>query len=192
MNDLIPEDLILYYLKSDMQNILERSYSHQNGFFKIVLYKSLTCQIRLHIWEGSKEIDENVHDHRFHFTSKILLGKYSEEIFEPDKCGIDYFAYEYAPINEKEYSLIPTVNMKLNKVSVNTYNEGQIISRSASILHKVTPQSNVVVSLLISSGNVKEKCLVLNNKKINTEVIARHIMKSELLYILREYLKINI
>jgi len=186
-------DIISFYLKNDLENILERSYLHQNGFSKIVLYKSMDCQIRLHIWDGYHKEEENIHNHRFHFNSSILRGQYREEIYELDSFnGVDYFAYSYAPCSELNYDLVPQKNIKLKNVGKFTYKEGEGVSRQASILHKVSPISSVVCSLLVASGNVNNQCLVLSEKEIITNFNTLNLRESELRYLLRNHLKIEI
>lgn len=186
-------DIITFFLKNDLENILGRSYLHQNGFSKIVLFKSIDCQIRLHIWDGNHKEEENIHNHRFNFNSSILQGQYREEIFEQDSFnGDDYFAYSYAPKSELNYELIRQENIKLKKVGRFTYKEGDGVSRQASVLHKVSPISSVVCSLLVASGNVNNQCLVLSEKEIITNVNTSNLHESELRYLIKNHLKIEI
>ncbi|KHF37797.1 hypothetical protein, partial [Halalkalibacter okhensis] len=55
---------------------------HPLGFQKYVI-SDKGIRARLHVW-GNQEMKEKVHDHRFHFCSKVLCGSYiHEEYAEP-------------------------------------------------------------------------------------------------------------
>jgi hypothetical protein len=60
-----------------------RSYTHANGFTKIVLARGACWALRLHIHaEGDRPAAYHVHDHRWPFASTVLRGTFMEDRFE--------------------------------------------------------------------------------------------------------------
>lgn len=186
------KDFIVYYLKQNLNIIAQRSYVHENGFYKIVLDKSSTHQLRLHIWNGDFKNDENIHNHRFHFVSELLIGKYKEEIYQKSEYGEEFYTYNYDPSNELSYSLKKIDNIKICKEKTLEHSQGDTISRNASMFHRVIPMTSEVVSLFLTTGNLSNNCMVLNEKPINQFIEARTMTDSEILYLVKNYLKIEL
>lgn len=76
-------------LQSDthMQRIQRDSYTHNNGFHKIVLWHSAAGhKVRLHYYDSACTRHEDVHDHRWSFASAIVHGTLCQDhlIYEED------------------------------------------------------------------------------------------------------------
>src|SRR5690348_16988125 len=69
--------------ETELDEVAARSYSHPNGFAKIVLARTSRygCELRLHIWQGSGRADPHVHDHPWDFAARILRGAYEATTF---------------------------------------------------------------------------------------------------------------
>lgn len=67
-----------------LQELAGRSYRHENGFSKLILSSSKTHSLRLHIyWNDSAEnYQENIHNHRWDFSSFVLKGALTQDFFE--------------------------------------------------------------------------------------------------------------
>jgi hypothetical protein len=63
---------LLVLAGNDAQSIGQRSYLHENGFYKLVLGKNKNFAIRMHHF--CLHSKENVHDHRWPFVSTMLWG----------------------------------------------------------------------------------------------------------------------
>lgn len=66
-----------------LQGLADKSYRHENGFSKLVLTSSKTHSLRLHIyWNDSADnYQENIHNHRWDFSSFILKGTLVQDFF---------------------------------------------------------------------------------------------------------------
>jgi len=87
-----------------MTQIAARCYRHTNHFDKIVLIDTgarLGYRLTLHLWSPpytEPEInDEQIHDHRFSFWSKILVGEMTFQDFARDASGTIYNEFQYIP-----------------------------------------------------------------------------------------------
>jgi predicted metal-dependent enzyme (double-stranded beta helix superfamily) len=64
------------------------SHKHHNGFEKLTLYRSKNCgfTVRLHVWwPGEGREPGTIHNHRWNFTSVLLVGQMKEIIYEDQK-----------------------------------------------------------------------------------------------------------
>ncbi|MFM7682743.1 MAG: hypothetical protein ACKO7P_08355, partial [Bacteroidota bacterium] len=66
------------------------------------------------------------------------------------------------------------------------------ISRNASMFHRVIPMTSEVVSLFLTTGNISNNCMVLNEKPINQFIEARTMTDTEIQYLVKNYLKIEL
>src|SRR4051794_7248927 len=59
---------------------------HDNGFQKLVLYASEATELKLvlHFWppDDSRTDDDNIHNHRWDFSSVVLMGHLRSEVFQ--------------------------------------------------------------------------------------------------------------
>ena len=90
--------------ESLLTEIAKRSYHHTNHFDKIVLVDTgsqLGYRLTLHLWcppYSEREInDEQIHDHRFSFWSRILAGKIVFQNYVRDGSGVMFREYQYIP-----------------------------------------------------------------------------------------------
>lgn len=68
----------------ELETMAEKSYRHANGFSKLVLSSSATHSLRLHIYwdDGRDNYHEDVHNHRWDFSSCTLKGALKQEFFK--------------------------------------------------------------------------------------------------------------
>ncbi len=78
------------------------SYEHPNGFDKLVLAALPSGhKVVLHAWPaapaGRARADANVHNHRWHFATRVLLGSYSFTEYEdaPPRARSAEFLHEH-------------------------------------------------------------------------------------------------
>lgn len=76
----LPAVIELLEARANLSRLLESSYIHPNGFFKIPLFESdyLGPKIRLHVWIPHRltpsAIDTNIHTHHWSFDSFVMAG----------------------------------------------------------------------------------------------------------------------
>lgn len=76
------------------EEVASRSYLHPNGFEKIVLLAPgpELPSLRLHIWpaSGDSRREEQMHNHRWPFASRVEHGALRFVTYEPDPAGEQY------------------------------------------------------------------------------------------------------
>jgi len=103
-----------------LAKIQQFSYYHQNGFDKFVLIDNQYFKLRLHVWqpENIDKAQENIHDHRWAFASKVLYGSFQNQFFDEHEEGsMERLFYTYFPSYEdQKYDLQYNGNRKLTKL----------------------------------------------------------------------------
>lgn len=142
------------------------SYTHDNGFDKIVLFQdhNTRMKMRLHIWHPSiipntRRARQNVHNHRWDFSSAVLIGhatNVSYRFAEADEKGEGFFHYRYYARGSKEHYEVEE-RQKAELICTNTrqVRRGEVYSIEAETLHRVdTPCDELVATLVITHENV--------------------------------------
>lgn len=142
------------------------SYTHDNGFDKIVLFqdRETRMKLRLHIWHpriipGNERPRQNVHNHRWDFSSAVLIG-YADNVTyrlaEPSEGGDEFFHYRYYARGSKEhYEVEERGKSFLQCVETKRVTRGDIYSVHAEALHRVdTPNDILVSTLVVTHENV--------------------------------------
>lgn len=135
-----------------LQEISRRSYQHGNGFLKVVLLDR-GYKLRLHIWFAGQPCEENIHDHRWSFSSLILAGQLCSEIWQDNALGQQFQEFEYtaattlqAPFKiEKGHSTLRCVHTQLNQTG-----ESYVMPKGK--LHRIiNPGHQLVASMMCSA-----------------------------------------
>jgi hypothetical protein len=81
-----------------------------NGFFKVTILRIGGTSVRLHVISknviapDNSRTEENIHDHRWSFSSVLLTGRIEHEIYGiSKKRGDPFHQYSYYPRGEREY-----------------------------------------------------------------------------------------
>jgi len=156
--------------------ILNRSYIHQLGFTKYVLHISDKKEIivRMNVWKNSNmlySISNDIHDHCYNFTSKVIIGHLTHYIYEENEFGENYdlFMYSFDRKNNKsiqEYERSIKVSLR-NRFSVFS---GEVYEFNSNIFHKVEFSSPITVTIQVQGRYNKKSARVLKNK-IDTQTI---------------------
>lgn len=203
LGDLSSSFDLIGYLENIIANralfatVLSGSYTHDNGFDKIVLFSNDNLKIRLHIWwPNHRPFFENIHNHRWDFCSKLLLGSYENEVYVRDPRGIEYYGYEYHPINNsKHYSLNCEGKEILSLKDCRVYNGGDYLCLEHNILHKINSIREITTSLFVSgplrkhttstfsklpytSGKIDYKYFQRDELKLKLRGIIEHLVKN--------------
>lgn len=169
-------DLISIILNDPRQLniILDRSYRHQNGFHKIVITEGALFKLRLHIFENMAEIQlpmENIHNHRWNFSSQILKGDLKMEIYEKTDYGDNvYFDYNYNPSkhgNKYEVDLCGLTKLVMKEERL--YKEGSFYYMNNKELHRIVNPTDQKVETIVMTGIPTNAKCKLYSQRVFTE-----------------------
>ena len=173
---LAQQGLVSMFLKlalSDQEQlrlIASRSYAHYNNFDKIVL---LSCpdspyDLRLHVWwpDECQSARENIHDHKWDFSSVVLKGEYYFEIYELSPVGFEMYEHRYFTRAGRDQYDLPVVSKeRLNCISAGEVRAGDAYTMTNDILHRVVCSTHgVTATLVVQSRKVKDYARVFTDK----------------------------
>lgn len=145
-----------------LEEVQRNSYYHKNGFRKLVLLKNADFKLRLHLWEANNEKpQENIHDHRWNFASRLLAGSFQTTIWEEDAAGPETRRNcRYTPAQEANtYGVSEDGQVKLRRKATLTLRAGDLYYMPASTLHQVTdPGKGETVTLMLTAAPVLGHC----------------------------------
>ncbi|MGP4959028.1 hypothetical protein [Pseudomonas helleri] len=82
----------------------KHSYRHQLGFWKYVLMSNTVGgSLRLHLWDNSSYLEEDIHSHCTDFYSRVITGQVTEKSFELTP-GTSHKRFRYRFDNELGHS----------------------------------------------------------------------------------------
>ena len=138
---------------SPMDEIMELSYIHKNGFQKIVLGRKSGFAMRLHRYLPG-EGDQNVHDHRWsRLDSLVLEGSLPTNYLaysKPNNCDAEKWERheyckagdDYVVKHQGETYLAPDVCVH--------HSTGELYSMDAKRLHRILPATEPVATLVVT------------------------------------------
>ena len=140
--------------RAQLTAVASRSVRHPNGFTKIVLLSRPLYSLRLHVWRsGPGSGQEDIHNHRWDFSTILLAGSYCHQEFRPVGDGEKFFAYTYRPAGSLgSYSLDPIGVRPLRRVFSAHLSQGSRYTMSSEVLHRVVPDPGEPVVSLVLEG----------------------------------------
>lgn len=140
------------------------SYTHKLGFDKIIIapYGHCSYQLRFNIWWPNSFQESNnyedIHNHRWDFSTVLLSGAYNYENYRIDETGIMMYHYHYFPLMKGKNSLEFVGKDKIKVFSSGSLIKGELMSASHDILHRVMPiQTTYPTSTLFLTTKPKIK-----------------------------------
>lgn len=140
------------------------SYTHDNGFDKIVLFEDQTTKMkmRLHIWHEHVATEprprQNVHNHRWDFASAVLIGSVEHVAYRfatDGETGESFYHYRYYARGSKEHYDLESLGAShlifLERLEVHA---GEVYSVDNDILHRVDVGPGAAATLVITHENV--------------------------------------
>ncbi|MFI5557879.1 hypothetical protein ACIA2T_01255 [Amycolatopsis japonica] len=141
-----------------LAQVAARSYYHANNFLKVVLMggEGDTWKLRLHVWhpqpEGTVLKMEDVHSHRWDFTTAIVLGTYNAREFSVGP-GDEYHHYKYLPVGEgRSFSLVSHGPERLCRVFDATLPTGTVYHLNHRVLHSISKADHGPVMSIVMQG----------------------------------------
>lgn len=149
-----------------LADVSQRSYQHGNGFLKVVLLER-GYKLRLHIWFAGQSCEENIHDHRWSFSSLILAGKLRSEIWQDAAQGqaLQEFIYTAAQPGTAPFKVAKGTST-LHPVNVQCHQAGQSYVMPKGKLHRIVNPGNQLVASMMCSAPTEQgttRLIPLNN-----------------------------
>jgi len=138
-----------------LTEIAANSYYHANNFFKIVLLagEKRPWKLRLHMWHPTPNatgtITEDVHSHRWDFTTALLAGEYFAQEFRIGP-GPEYHHVKYWPIGRgNTFTLEAQGKEQLTTVFEAILPAGTIYHIDHQVLHRISRSADKTVASLV-------------------------------------------
>lgn len=128
----------------EIQDSLEKSHIHGNGFVKLHLLDTYDGRFRLraHLWQRTMHdfVDLNVHNHRYDFLSLVGHGSMVNVVWKPDPAGEAFRTFEYHPrASHGAYRLIETGSEPLLIERIEKLKAGDVYFLGREELHYSRP-----------------------------------------------------
>jgi hypothetical protein len=153
--ELLRRSLVSLDENDGLIDVARRSYSHRNGFTKIVLHIGGGYGIRLHVWHqmaGQWVKDAHPHGHRWEFASWIVAGGLSEITFTEASEGEERYRCEYRRDRQGEGILTEDKPARLRVVKRTVRHAGTVYVCSRARVHTVKPTGRDLVASLVLQG----------------------------------------
>lgn len=167
-----------------LESVTRRSYRHGNGFYKLVLDSNKHFKLRLHIWLPGELGEENIHDHRWAFSSTILCGQLENEVFAEalsDEAR-EYPEYLYYAQNSDHPAHIQRngeVRLVCTKHSIR--HAGDAYSMAPGVLHRiVTTGTGMTATLMCQAAPARAWNRLISAHDILPNVEQRYLEPREL------------
>lgn len=157
------------------EQLIRDSYYHENGFHKVVLLSGKTFKLRLHHFGVSaKQSMENIHDHRWPFSSSILYGNLKMDLFKVStvsRGGESLYHFVYNSNKQRgSYEVEMQGLVFLNKISSRSYEVGQSYLMLPDDLHRiVTENGQESITLILTGKPQSEECNLYAKRPILEE-----------------------
>ncbi len=147
---------------SSIESIAQQSYRHQNGFYKIPLMAKNGEKFRLHVYRVGAKADENIHNHRWDFESKVLCGSlpmHLYEVVEGDTHRLHTYLRKgrlYVIQYLRKIGLIesPLINIRAGKKYV----------MKNSLYHKIATVKMLTITYMTTRKTTQRTCDLINKK----------------------------
>lgn len=157
--------------------VCSRSYTHPNGFAKVVLARNGGEQLRLHFWSNgaTDSSSGDPHDHRWSYVSIPLAGKFTEQRFDITKATRDRYLYLCRPRTDDQLIALESAG-RVHLVQTGDYrrNAGDDYACAAGEVHGFGPsRDELSISLILTSEPVRSFARVV--KRTPVKDAAMHV-----------------
>lgn len=195
---LIASDALPYLLRECLRDpetrarVLSASYAHPNGFLKIVLPVSTTTGYRLvlHAWMDNTNVDParngHVHDHRWDFTSHVLIGEihYEQYMVSDGNVGQEFAVADYrSPGATTAYRLSDAGQIRVRSESAGVLAAGSTYWLHRDVLHRAWVAGHSSAATLVIQHSVMKagtRVLRANRLEAVVEPTVRRLLNVEL------------
>jgi hypothetical protein len=161
---------------ANLADISTRSYYHANSFLKVVLMtgEESPWKLRLHVWhpqpDASATTTEDIHSHRWDFTTALLTGEYCAREFKMGP-GDEYYHFKYLPVGEGQaFSLEMQGRRQLCNVFEAILPAGTVYHINHEVLHSISRSAGkAAASLVLQQPAVQDFTNVYRTSSIDEE-----------------------
>jgi hypothetical protein len=133
--------------------------------------KSTGYKLRLHVWWPGRGVHtENVHNHRWSFSSVLLSGEFEMEFFVPSETGRPMSVYTYTPIDGSgTYTMLNQGTRRFVQGFHGNFGKGAVYSLEHTVLHRITTgRRSMTATLVLQSPASKDSTTVLTDERLYT------------------------
>lgn len=151
---------------SSIESIAQESYRHQNGFYKLPLMTKNGEKFRLHVYRVGAKADENIHNHRWDFESKVLWGSLPMHLYEVVE-GNSHRLHTYLRKGRlyiiqylRKIGVIesPLINIRAGKKYV----------MKNSLYHKIATVKMLTITYMTTRKTTQKTCDLINEKDMSS------------------------
>ena len=156
------EDAVLRTLRDTdtLEEVAKQSYLHQNGFFKHPLKTLDGEKFRLHLYPVGAKADENIHNHRWDFESKVICGTlpmYLYNIIEGDT----HYLHTYIR-NDRIYNIELENKVGVIESPIINIEAGKKYLMKNDIHHKIAPVKELTITYMVTRKTSQKTCDLIN------------------------------
>jgi len=151
---------------SSIESIAQQSYRHQNGFFKLPLMTKKGEKFRLHVYRIGAKADENIHNHRWDFESKVLCGSLPMHLYDIVE-GNSHRLHTYRR-KGRLYTIEYLRRIGLIESSLINIRAGKKYLMQNHIYHKIATVKELTITYMITRKTVQETCDLINVENMSS------------------------
>ena len=137
-------------------SLASRSFLHANEFTKIVLWRGISCTVRLHIrWPTHDEPKDGIHDHRWAQCTLVAVGELVHQVYSEVEGDTYQVSIHHGDALLGQVDVTPKI-AGLALTSYNILNSGSIFTLDPSVPHRAfAAAGKPEVSLVVQGETVR-------------------------------------
>jgi hypothetical protein len=158
-----------------LEAIAFRSYTHPNGFSKLILTPSVypEGELRLHVWDNESwaGVDSKIHNHAWDFASMVLCGALENVVY--DIAEGDSFWLQRVDVLEginnwsaSRYNINEAGQIGAAVSLRNNMPQGTLYAQRADVFHQVIPREAFCVSAVLQGPFQSDGSFILTRAPV--------------------------
>lgn len=137
----------------------ERSYNHDNGFYKLVLLHTQDgYKVRIHVFSNGLRGAENFHNHRWAFNSLVIAGKLNFDVATVQENEDGEFEQWFYHKEGDIFNLLETGKHYDLDWKSYSHNAGNSYRMDTSTIHRITESEEYTATLVITEPTDTASC----------------------------------
>jgi hypothetical protein len=135
-----------------------RSFRHPLGFTKVTLIDALPLfTLRIHAWwPAAQPAADHIHNHRYWFVSRILIGSYDMELFQKADDGELMVEYQEEVSRRQGWQLARLGRSHLQRLGTFRLGPNSRYDLPPETLHRISvPPDSACVTILLQSASTR-------------------------------------